>query len=161
AADRYKEAEEWVDKTRAKFPGTATETNALHARLRMEIYRGQYADAEATAALMQAQARFSGSFTSLDEVRYLRAFALEKQGKESEAAATYASIARTPNSYFGWLAADKLNGNGVKATLQVSSSMTSDFPTPYRTDVLAASKARHIDPRFVLAVMKQESTFNP
>jgi soluble lytic murein transglycosylase len=161
-AGRYKEADEWVEKTRTKFPGTPTETNALHARLRMQIYREQWRDAEATAALMQAQARFAGSFTSVDEVRYLRAFALERQGKRAEAASVYATISRSPGSYWGWLASDKLDGNGgVKATVQVSSANIGDFPAAFRSEILAAAKPRHIDPRFVLALMKQESTFNP
>jgi soluble lytic murein transglycosylase len=161
-AGRYKEADEWVDKTRTKFPGTPTETNALHARLRMQIYREQWRDAEATAALMQAQARFAGSFTSLDEIKFLRAFALEKQAKRNEAATVYRSIARTPASYWGWEAADKLAANNMfQATVQISAANTSDFPAAFRSEVIAAAKPRHIDPRFVLALMKQESTFNP
>ncbi|MBK8302511.1 MAG: tetratricopeptide repeat protein [Chloracidobacterium sp.] len=67
------EATAWVEKVRERFRGQPTETNALQARLRMEINRGKWADAEATAALMQAQAKFSGSMTSLDEIKYLRA----------------------------------------------------------------------------------------
>src|SRR5213076_1326608 len=86
-AGRDNDANARVETTRQRFPGTATETNALHARLRMQINRGKWADAEATAALMQAQAKFAGSLTSLDEVKYLRGIALEKQNKRGDAAA--------------------------------------------------------------------------
>jgi soluble lytic murein transglycosylase len=160
-ASRYKEAEAQVEKTRQLFPGTVTETNALHARLRMQIFRGQYADAEATAALMQAQAKFAGSMTSLDEVKYLRAFALQKQNKKAEAAAMYAMI--TPGSYYGGLASDKISSTGgsVKATSYVVPANAGDFPAAFRSEVLWAAKRRNIDPRFVLALMKQESTFRP
>ena len=169
-AGRYKEADDWVDKTRAKFPGTPTETNALHARLRMQIYLGQYAAAESTAALMQAQSRFAGSFTSLDEVKYLRAFALDKQGKKEQATSMFVSIPNTSTSYWGWLAKDWLEAEsaanrarGIKLILQVSGPQASpsDFPAPFLSEILAAARPRHIDPRFVLAIMKQESTFNP
>lgn len=159
-AGRYKEADAQVEKTRQLFPGTVTETNALHARLRMQVFRGQYSDAEATAALMQAQAKFAGSMTSLDEVRYLRAFSLEKQGKRSESAVMYGTI--TPGSYYGWLASDKLAKTaGVKLTAYVVPGNPAEFPPAYKAEVLAAAKPRKIDPRFVLALMKQESTFNP
>src|SRR5260221_6982348 len=84
-AGRYDDANSWVDRTRTRFSGTATEANALQARLRMEIYRGKWQDAEATAVLTLAQAHFSGSMTSADEIKYLRGFALEKQGKRREA----------------------------------------------------------------------------
>ena len=167
-AGRYKEADEWVDKTRAKFPGTPTETNALHARLRMQIYREQWRDAESTAALMQAQAKFAGSFTSSAEVKYLRAFALERQGKGTDALTIYESIPNSLESYWSWLANDRIatakmlsptrglevSFGGGRATPSVA-----DYPAPFRSEVLSAAKPRHIDPRFVLALMKQESTF--
>jgi soluble lytic murein transglycosylase len=128
----------------------------------MQIYREQWRDAEATAALMQAQAKFAGSFTSVQEVIYLRAFALEKQNQMSLAALAYSEIPRVPTSYYGWLAGDKLKGgNIVNPMVQLKASMVSDFPTPYRSEILAAATPRHIDPRFVLAIMKQESTFRP
>lgn len=154
----YDAANQWVDRVRDKFKGQPTETNALHARLRMQMYRGQWADVEATAALMQAQTKFTGSMTSLDEVKYLRAFALEKAGKKAEAADIYASIPDTGKSYYGGLAADKLSGkNGrVKAIAQV---LPKDFPAPYRVEVLQYAKKHKIDPRFILAIMKQESSF--
>jgi soluble lytic murein transglycosylase-like protein/outer membrane protein assembly factor BamD (BamD/ComL family) len=162
-AGRYDEANEWVDRARTRFPGMPTETNALQGRLRMEIYRGQWADAEATAALMQAQAKFAGSMTSLDEVRYLRGVALEKAGKRNEAMAMYATIPDVNGSYYGGLASDRLNAVGglVKRTAQMSAIANADFPAAFRTEVTLEAKKRKLDPRFILAIMKQESTFRP
>jgi soluble lytic murein transglycosylase len=161
-AGRDNEANALVDTTRQRFPGTPTETNALHARLRMQINRGRWLDAESTAALMQSRAKFSGSLTSVDEVRYLRGIALEKQDKKSEAVAMYSSI---PNaSYFGGLAyghVDSLTKGLEHPFRTISTGNTEDFPTAYRDDVLRESKKRNIDPRFILAIMKQESTFRP
>jgi soluble lytic murein transglycosylase len=156
-AGKYDDASAWVDKTRTRFSGTATEASALHARLRMEIYRGKWQDAEATGALMmQAQLKFAGSMTSADEVKFLRGIALEKQGKRSEAMAIYNSFANGSTSYFGDLASDKINGGRVVRT---SSVAPKDFPAPYRTELLKYARPRKIDPRFLLAIMKQESSF--
>ncbi len=168
-AGRDNDANAWVDTTRKRFPGTPTETNALHARLRMQINRGKWADAEATAALMQAQAAFAGSLTSVDEVKYIRAFALEKQDKHRESVDLYYTIKR--NSYYWRLAYDRIvrdkllsPGPGLQETYGSASAPPAnpdDFPAAFRDDVLRESKKRHLDPRFILAIMKQESTFRP
>ncbi|MGB7203053.1 MAG: transglycosylase SLT domain-containing protein [Pyrinomonadaceae bacterium] len=155
-AGKYDDASAWVDKTRTRFAGTATEASALHARLRMEIYRSKWQDAEATAALMQAQAKFAGSMTSADEVKFLRGFALEKQGKRELAMALYGSFPEGSTTYFSGLASDKINGGRVARTASV---VPKDFPAPYRTELLRYARSRKIDPRFVLAIMKQESSF--
>jgi soluble lytic murein transglycosylase len=161
-AGKYQEADGWVDKARMRFSGTPTEANALHARLRMQMFRGQYADAVATAALMQAQVKFAGSMASMDEVKYLRAYALEKEGKKADADAIYASISTNPGSYYGGLAAQKFNkGSLIQPIAQVTPSTLQDFPTAFREEVLAATRPRKLDPRFILAIMKQESTFKP
>lgn len=73
----------------------------------------------------------------------------------------YGTITQAPRSYYGWLAADKLGGGSVKATALVSPSMATDFPAPYRTEILWAARRRKVDPRFVLALMRQESSFRP
>ena len=155
-AGKYDDASAWVEKARARFAGNATEASALHARLRMEIYRGKWQDAEATAALMLAQVRFAGSMTSIDEIKYLRGFALEKQGKRSEAMAMYGSFPEGSNSYFSGLASEKVNGGRIVRTASIASK---DFPAPYRTELLKYARPRKIDPRFLLAIMKQESSF--
>ncbi len=159
-AGKDREAIAWVDRTREHFKDGPTSTNALQARLRLEINRGRWADAVATAALIQAQGTFPGSMTSVDEIKYLRAFALEKQGKQGEARAIYGSIPETATSYYSGLAADKLTTGGgrVKTIAQVTQS---DFPAAYRIEVIYESKRLKLDPRFVLAIMKQESTFRP
>lgn len=156
-AGQYVQADAWVEKTRQRFPDSPTEANALHARLRMQIHRSLWADAVATAALMQTQAKFAGSMTSLDEIKFLRGLALEKQGKKAEAMATFSSIPEKVSSYFAGLATDATG----RAEPSVSSIAIKDYPTPYAADVVFYSKKHKIDPRFVLAIMKQESSFRP
>jgi len=104
------------------------------------------------------------AMTSLDEVNYLKAFALEKSGRKAEAIAVYTAIPNSLNSYFGGLAIDKLKRLGgsvaqITRTAGLSSNLTKDYPVMYRAELLRSAKARNIDPRFVLAIMKQESSF--
>jgi soluble lytic murein transglycosylase len=93
---------------------------------------------------------------SSDEVRYLRALALEKAGRKSEAAAAFSSIGK--NSYFGGLADDRTNSSGVRSTVSVRAR---SYPAPFRTHLVREAKKYKIDPRFLLAIMKQESSFRP
>ena len=155
-AGDFQKAEDWVDKTVLRFRGKPTEVNALHARVRLEIFRGNWGEAASAADLLLSGKSFAGSMTSGDEVRYLKALALEKAGRTGESRSVLASIGS--GSYFGALAADKLGGGSVKATAAVSSA---DFPAAFRSELIRYAAPRGIDPRFVLAIMKQESTFRP
>ncbi len=157
---KYEEADEWVEKARIKFEGMPTELNALQGRLRMQIHRGKWADAAMTADMMISLGTFTGSMTSVDEVKFLKGIALERAGRSVEAAAVFASIPKVLTSYYGGLAADKLAvaGNRVRPTGSVS---LKDFPVVFAEDVLRESRKRKIDPRFILAIMKQESSFRP
>ncbi|MEQ1642534.1 MAG: transglycosylase SLT domain-containing protein [Pyrinomonadaceae bacterium] len=159
-AGKYDEADAWVDKARIRFEGMPTEINALQGRLRMQIHRGLWTAAAMTADTMITVGNFSGSMTTSDEAKFLKGTALEKAGRRADAAAVFASIPRVLTSYYGGLAADRLmvGGNRVKATGSVS---LKDFPAVFTEDVLRESRKRKIDPRFVLAIMKQESSFRP
>ncbi|MFN2501545.1 MAG: transglycosylase SLT domain-containing protein [Pyrinomonadaceae bacterium] len=160
-AGDYDGAGVWVRKTRQRFAGQPTETNALHALLRLQIHKGRWTDAESTANTLLSQAKFTGSITSVDEVRFLRSFAMEKAGKKQQAMDSYALIPNVYGSYYGGLAAERLARNGAK--FKVSPALTakqlSDHPVAFRTEVLRYSKKHKIDPRFILAIMKQESAF--
>lgn len=155
-AGKYDQANLWVDKARDKFAGKPTEVNALQARVRMEIYRQNWPAAVAAANESLSVGRFGGSMTSADEIKYLKGIALEKSGKKSEASAVFNSISYS--SYFGGLAADHTASNIKKTAL---SSSYDDYPVMFRTELLRNSRSRNIDPRFVLAIMKQESSFRP
>src|SRR5688572_24117106 len=77
-AGKYDDANMWVDRTVTRFSGKPAEINALHARLRMDIYRERWDDAIRTADRLLAGRGFAGSMTSGDEVRFLKAHALER-----------------------------------------------------------------------------------
>ena len=161
----YTEASLWVDKARARFSGLPVETNALHARLRMEIFRQNWNEAVKASDDLLRLNNFAKSMVTADEVKYLKAFALEKLGRKSDAVTTYSSINNAITSYYGGLAADKLRllnaGNQIQTTSAVSAKYVKDYPVMYRTELLRSAKSLKIDPRFVLAIMKQESSFRP
>lgn len=157
-AGRYEDANIWVDKTAAKFRGEPAEINALHARLRMEIFRGNWAAAVEAANVLLAGKSFSGAMTGSDEVKYLKGFALEKSGKKAEAASVYSSITPSRASYFGGLASGKTGGH-IKPIGQSTARDFTEYPVMYRTELLQHARKRGVDPRFLLAIMKQESSF--
>ena len=157
-AGRYDDANRWIDRTAARFAGKPAEVNALHARVRMEIYREHWqAASEAADSLLNGKS-FAGAMAGSDEVKYLKAFALEKAGNKAAAASTYNSI--NDGTYYGGLAEDKKMAIGIKTTASSSASKSvSDYPVMYRAELLQSAKKFKIDPRFVLAIMKQESSF--
>jgi soluble lytic murein transglycosylase len=165
-AGKYAEAEAWIDRTSKRFPGMPSQTNALHAGLRMEIYRGNWSEAISRADTLLMLGNFSGAMAGTDEVKYLKALALEKTGKRAEALSAYSSIPANVTSYYSGLASERLEklnpaGGHIKPISQVTPKYYTDFPAPFRTELLRSAKPRGIDPRFVLAIMKQESTFRP
>src|SRR5512141_1790345 len=84
-AGKYADANQWVDRTTARFAGKPTAINALHARLRMELHREHGPEAVAAADQLLAMSGFGPSMTSIDEVKYLKGFALEKAGRRADA----------------------------------------------------------------------------
>ncbi len=164
-AGEYDLANDWVEKTRKRFPRTDTETNALHARLRMEVYRQNWRSVIAAADELFKLNNFSGSMAYEYEVQFLKAYALEKSEQKTEAMSAYYAIPASATSYFGNLATERigfLGGNTAgreNQTQTESRRIAGGFPVRYRAELLRYSKSRGIDPRFVLAIMKQESSF--
>ena len=157
-AGRYDDANVWVDKTVSRFAGKPAEVNALHARLRMELYRERWNEAVKAADALLRGKSFAGAMAGGDEVKFLRAFALEKLGRRSEAIAGYSGVTRGRTSYFGGLA-DQKTGDGKLISATGRSQDYSAYPIMFRSELLQASKKHKVDPRFLLAIMKQESSF--
>lgn len=159
-AGRYDDAEKWVETTVTNFRGKPSEVNALHAKLRLEIYRERWSEAVAAADELLSGKTFAGSMATADEVRYLKVTALEKLGRKADAASLSASISTADNSYFGGLVRDKrLRSPGITPTGSSSERRAADYPTPFRAELVREARKNKIDPRFLLAIMKQESSF--
>ena len=171
-ANNPQEALVWIAKTRQRFLGTPTETNALFALLRLHIAEGDWHGANSTADQLARQSFSKEVQTSPAEVSYLKAFSLEQAGKKEEALAAYLAVADGAESYYGWLATQHLvnlpggNKNGlvterVERVDRAIASLSERYPAPYRQAIVSAAKTRKLDPRFILALIRQESVFRP
>ncbi|PWT94558.1 MAG: hypothetical protein C5B55_02545 [Blastocatellia bacterium] len=171
-ANRPKEALQWVTKTRQRFAGSATEINAIFAELRLHIAEGNWRDANSTADLLLTKQFSKAVLTSRTEVSYLKAYSLEQEGKKEEAFSAYLAVPDGTDSYYGWLATQHLSKLAGKAKAEivaqresrVNTSIASDadlYPAPYRAIIVKSAKSRQLDPRFVLALIRQESVFKP
>lgn len=171
-ANRPQDALMWIATTKQRFAGSATETNALFAELRLHIAESNWSSAVAAANQLSRRPFNRLVVTSANEVAYLRGFSYEHAGNKDQATAAYLSIPDGPESYYGWLASKRLKklAQTSKENLvsqredKVNSSIAAvadSYPAPYRQALVKASKTRKVDPRFLLAVMRQESVFKP
>lgn len=171
-ANRPSEALAWVTKTRQRFAGTAVETNAIFAELRLHIAEANWPAAIRTANELSKRTFSKAVDTSRLEVAYLYAFSLEQAGRKDEAFNAYLAIPDGVESYYGWLATKRLHAIADRDRAEIVSrreaqvhstiaNVADAYPAPYRQSILNAAKSRKIDPRFILALIKQESVFKP
>ena len=171
-AGRPAEALPWIARTREVFRGTATATNALFARLRLDIAGNDWAHAIQTADELRLAPLTKDVMTNAQELAYLKAYSMERSGRTEEAANVYLAIPDRLDSYYGMLATNRLlamkNGATQPAIAARASriqsevnSAASQYPAPYRESILRAAASRKVDPRLVLAIMRQESGFRP
>jgi soluble lytic murein transglycosylase len=170
-AGRPAEALPWIDRTRARFKGTATDVAALFARLRMAVALRDWDAALRTSDELGRMTLPKASNTTPAEVAYLRAFSLEMAGRKDEAVRAYSGIADSASSYYGWMANARLQklGSEAKAAAAAREARVAadvrrsagDFPAPFADVLVRASKQQKLDPRFVLSIMRQESGYRP
>ncbi|MGH9928856.1 MAG: transglycosylase SLT domain-containing protein [Pyrinomonadaceae bacterium] len=171
-AGRLQDASAWIARTRQRFLGTPNETNALFAQLRLEISESNWKRAIASADELSRKSFSKATATSAAEVAYLKAYSLERAGKEDEAFAAYLAVPGGIDSYYGWLATDRLTNmaEGKRRALvdersdrnrTQAEAAADSYPAPYRQAILSSARTRKLDPRFILALIKQESVFKP
>lgn len=160
-AGQYDDALTWVYRTRTRFVGMPAAANAMHALVRMQIYRERWNEAIVAADAALVGHPLSGSMTSVEEMTFLKGFALEKAGRKQQAMDVYGAIPNSLMSYWGGLASERLAKGGAKMHIPAAptAKQIADSPVMFRADVLQFAKKHKIDPRFVLAIMKQESSF--
>jgi peptidoglycan lytic transglycosylase len=171
-AGRSREALDWVSRTRQRFSGTSTETNAVFGQLRLDVSEGNWRRAVSTADELSRRSFQKSVATTPAEVAYLKAYSLDRDGKKQDAVNAYLAVPGGIDSYYGWLASERLSHlvdskrqSLVQDRLDRNKSQAADvvdrYPAPYRQAILSAAKARKIDPRFILAIIRQESVFRP
>ena len=171
-ANQPAEALRWVERTKQRFAGTAVETNAMFAALRLYIAEDQWTDAVNIADQILRRSFSKAVLTSSAEVAYLKAFSLEQAGRKDEAFTAYLAVPDSIESYYGWLATQHLTALAgpsraeivAKREVRVNDAIDSvadSYPAPYRQAIISAAKARKLDPRFILALIRQESVFKP
>jgi len=171
-AGRLQDARVWIARTRQRFSGTSTETNAMFAELRLEISEGNWKRAITTADELSTRPLQKGVATTAAEVAYLKAYSLDRVGNRDDAFNAYLLVPGGIDSYYGWLASDRLSGmtggkrralvdDRVNRNASQAAAVADRYPAPYRQAIISAAKARKLDPRFVLAIIKQESVFRP
>ncbi len=168
-ANRPADAIAWIARTRARFPNSATDTNALFARLRLDVANVDWQHAIQTADELRRASLFAkGVATSTAEVSFLRAYSLERAGRSEEAINGYLAIQDTPNSYYGALATARLFSIAAARPVVAARASVAEnairsaailYPAPYRETIARAARARNLDPRLVLSIMRQESNF--
>lgn len=171
-AGRLQDASAWVARTRQRFAGTTTDTNALFGQLRLEIAEGNWKRAITAADELSMKSWQRGVATSPAEVAYLKAYSLDRAGNRDNAVAAYLLVPGGIDSYYGWLATERLQSIGDSKRREMvdermsrnrsqASAAADRYPAPYRQAIVSTAKARKLDPRFILALIKQESVFRP
>ncbi len=171
-AGHPKEALQWIAKTRTRFAGSPTELNAQFALLRLYVAEGNWKHAVAAADELSSKRFSKGVLTTYSEVAYLKAYSLQQAGQTEDATTAFLSIPDGVESYYGGLATERLHdlADNKRRSLvnlreeRVGSQIAlaaGSYPAPYRESILRTARARNLDPRFILSIMKQESVFKP
>ncbi|HKZ80154.1 MAG TPA: transglycosylase SLT domain-containing protein [Pyrinomonadaceae bacterium] len=172
-AGRNEEAVDWVGRTRQRFAGTSTETNALFALLRLFVSEGSWQRAVSTAEELTRRGFQRGVLTTPGEIAYLKAYSLDRAGDREGAINAYLLVSDSPGSFYGWLASQRLmvltKGGKQQSLLRERvervntqiAAQEDSFPAPYRQTIVRAARTRKLDPRFILALIRQESVFRP
>jgi soluble lytic murein transglycosylase len=144
----------------------------MFAALRLYIAENEWSKAVNVADQLLQRSFSKAVQTSRAEVSYLRAFSLEQAGRKDEAFNAYLTVPDSVESYYGWLATQRLNALAGPSRAEIVAkregrvndaivSVADAYPAPYRQAILSAAKARKLDPRFILALIRQESVFKP
>jgi len=111
-AGRYQEALDWVKQTRTRFKGQVGDGLALFAQTRIHLAQGSWQTVVADINELRQVSDLGGNRvpggTTLAEITFLRAYALEQLGRTGDAVAGYLSLSDGRNEYYGQRATQRL-----------------------------------------------------
>jgi tetratricopeptide (TPR) repeat protein len=137
-AGRPEEALPWIDRTRARFKGTASDVAALFARLRMAVALRDWDAAVRTSDELSRMTLPKASNTTPSEVAYLRAFSLEMSGRKEEAVKAYLNVGDSASSYYGWMANARLQRLGSEAKAAAAAREAREVSVRFADDAVRA-----------------------
>ncbi|MGI9168089.1 MAG: transglycosylase SLT domain-containing protein [Pyrinomonadaceae bacterium] len=109
---RHQEALDWVNQTRTQFKGQVGEGLALFAQTRIHLAQGSWQTVVADTNELRQISELGGNRvpggTTLAELTFLRAYALEQLGRTGEAVTEYLSLPDGRNEYYGQRATQRL-----------------------------------------------------
>jgi len=118
-AGRHSEALNWVEQTRTRFKNQMGEALALFAQTRIHLAQNAWASVIADTNELGKLSDLGGvrvpGGTTLSEITFLRAYALERLGRPDEAVSEYLSIPDGRNEYYGKRATQRLLAMGADA----------------------------------------------
>jgi tetratricopeptide (TPR) repeat protein len=101
----------WADRVREKFRGKQQESLAMFAQARIHLARSAWQDAVTVLEDLEKHSDLGTNApggTTIQEVRFLRGFALEHLRKYDDAIDVYLFIPDGRNEYYGWRATERL-----------------------------------------------------
>ncbi len=115
---RDPEALDWIEQTRAKFKGQMPAALALFSRARMFLAQENWTRALEDFEALEKEADLGGTRvpggTSREEVSYLRAYVLEKLGRNEAALKIYLELPDGRGEYYGGRATEALRALAAK-----------------------------------------------
>lgn len=111
---RDQDALAWIDQTRQRFKGKPAAALALFSLARVHLAQGAWSHALSDLEALRGEPELGGNKvpggTSLVEITFLHAFALEQLGRIREAVPEYLSIPDGRSEYYGARATQRLFG---------------------------------------------------
>lgn len=155
---------EWCQKTEAAFAGKTPEALAIFDEVKIYASRGEWANEIAALDRLKGRTDVGGPLmpggTSQVELAFMHAHALEQHYQLEDALAEYRGVAKLGNTYYKALAAAHESRLGFRRIIE---SVPTEQEPVGRSIVEATARrsaAATIDPRILLAILKQESRFD-
>jgi soluble lytic murein transglycosylase len=157
---------EWCQKTEAAFAGKTPEALAIFDEAKIHASRSEWQDEIAALDRLNGRKDLGGAAqpggTTADEIAFMHGFALENLGRRQEAIDWYDRAGG--NAFYPEWAAQRIRNLDPKRVLLLDGPFDTGpqmVPPSYVETARREATVRKVDPSILLAVMQQESKFDP